>query len=632
MASLDTLWLNNNNISGLPINIDDLAGLILLDITGNPIQSLPNSIGNLSELRHLYMWFNQLSELPASLSNLTELNSLSFAFNQFYDFPDVVASLPNLQQLWINGNYMFCENASVNQDLIPEFLISNGVNDSVYLNIDGLYDQDCGYQLLAPVNEVEISGTSGFRLLSAPVEGKIYSDLLEELWTQGSVGSDLPDGSPNVWTYNNGWDPVVDLDNEWCGPGRGILVYAFADTDYDGEDDLPVTLSVYPDSAQEKFDLNHHHIQFSTLTSTNEWSLLGNPYGLAINIQPLLEDNPNYYSSVYVWDDSMGTYRTHNGVAGDVDLGMIRPFEGFWIQTYEESYSNDTSEYHNEFRFDYDNIITNSYGGASRTTNSEEPITGHAVFTFESGGYASSMYISFSENGDVNLDPADARRMIPMEPKTHLTSMIYESNQSLAINNLPIELLNDYGFPLDVMMLSTTETGYETQEAQINISYETSEVPEGITLALKDQSTGELYFLDGTSIEATIPAKGGFGYPESHLSNYPEVGDAQFRLYVYATMASVEQEIIPEKFALGQPYPNPFNPTTMIGYDLPMDSYVKLDVYDITGRHVAKLVDGVVGAGRQEFKWTSSQLASGIYLIRMETSERIFNRKVTFLK
>jgi hypothetical protein len=97
-------------------------------------------------------------------------------------------------------------------------------------------------------------------------------------------------------------------------------------------------------------------------------------------------------------------------------------------------------------------------------------------------------------------------------------------------------------------------------------------------------------------------------------------------------MASVEQEIIPEKFALAQPYPNPFNPTTMIGYDLPMDSYVKLDVYDITGRHVAKLVDGVVGAGRQEFKWTSSQLASGIYLIRMETSERIFNRKVTFLK
>ena len=94
------------------------------------------------------------------------------------------------------------------------------------------------------------------------------------------------------------------------------------------------------------------------------------------------------------------------------------------------------------------------------------------------------------------------------------------------------------------MMLSTTETGYETQEAQINISYETSGVPEGITLALKDQSTGELYFLDGTSIEAIIPAKGGLGILkvtiqiilkwEMHSSDYMYASDGLCRAGNYS--------------------------------------------------------------------------------------------------
>ena len=50
--------------------------------------------------------------------------------------------------------------------------------------------------ILAPINEHEITGSSGFRFLSSPVSGKVYADLLEELWTQGAEGSDLPESSP----------------------------------------------------------------------------------------------------------------------------------------------------------------------------------------------------------------------------------------------------------------------------------------------------------------------------------------------------------------------------------------------------------------------------------------------------
>ena len=116
------------------------------------------------------------------------------------------------------------------------------------------------------------------------------------------------------------------------------------------------------------------------------------------------------------------------------------------------------------------------------------------------------------------------------------------------------------------------------------------------------------------------------------MSNYPELGESQFTLFVYGLLASVEEDIIPETYALSQAYPNPFNPSTVIGYDLPVDSYVQLDIYDITGRHVSSLIDGMVRAGKQKFTWTTNQLASGIYLVKLVTGGKTFNQKITYLK
>ena len=97
---------------------------------------------------------------------------------------------------------------------------------------------------------VKISGNAGFRMLSAPVSNGTYTDLLSELWTQGMTGSDAAEASgDNVWTWTVGsggagsWSVVSNLGNTMTA-GAGILVYAFADNNYDGTDDLPVTLSV----------------------------------------------------------------------------------------------------------------------------------------------------------------------------------------------------------------------------------------------------------------------------------------------------------------------------------------------------------------------------------------------------
>lgn len=76
---------------------------------------------------------------------------------------------------------------------------------------------------------------------------------------------------------------------------------------------------------------------------------------------------------------------------------------------------------------------------------------------------------------------------------------------------------------------------------------------------------------------------------------------------------------IPSEYVLNQNYPNPFNPSTLIKYQLPKDSRVTIKVYDILGREVATLVDGVESAGYHEVTFDGSRLASGVYFYRLTT-------------
>jgi fibronectin type 3 domain-containing protein len=76
-------------------------------------------------------------------------------------------------------------------------------------------------------------------------------------------------------------------------------------------------------------------------------------------------------------------------------------------------------------------------------------------------------------------------------------------------------------------------------------------------------------------------------------------------------------KVIPTYFDLAQNYPNPFNPATVIKYQLPAFSTVRLSVYDILGREVATLVDGVKEAGFYTATFDGSKVASGIYFTRL---------------
>jgi hypothetical protein len=100
----------------------------------------------------------------------------------------------------------------------------------------------------------------------------------------------------------------------------------------------------------------------------------------------------------------------------------------------------------------------------------------------------------------------------------------------------------------------------------------------------------------------------------------------------------VEEVIqIPEVYALEPNYPNPFNPTTTIRYNLPEGAMVRIMVYDILGREVRTLVNGYVDAGYQSIVWDVTDnggrpVSGGVYIYSIQSDRFNANRKMILLK
>jgi hypothetical protein len=102
-----------------------------------------------------------------------------------------------------------------------------------------------------------------------------------------------------------------------------------------------------------------------------------------------------------------------------------------------------------------------------------------------------------------------------------------------------------------------------------------------------------------------------------------------------------DSQRLPKAFALSQNYPNPFNPMTTISFDVAgtdgENQKIRLEVYDLRGRHVRTLVDRSLPAGTHTVTWDGrngrgERVASGIYLYRLKSEEGLFTKKMTVLE
>ena len=114
------------------------------------------------------------------------------------------------------------------------------------------------------------------------------------------------------------------------------------------------------------------------------------------------------------------------------------------------------------------------------------------------------------------------------------------------------------------------------------------------------------------------------------------IGDS-FGQFFNGMLSSADEVVLPSEFALNQNYPNPFNPSTFIPYDLSQESEVKIEIFDVMGRSVKVLFNGIQSAGKYHQVWNGTDyrgntVGAGVYLYRMITPNEVLMKKMILMK
>lgn len=96
--------------------------------------------------------------------------------------------------------------------------------------------------------------------------------------------------------------------------------------------------------------------------------------------------------------------------------------------------------------------------------------------------------------------------------------------------------------------------------------------------------------------------------------------------------SSVEIEIVPLQFELSQNYPNPFNPSTTIQFSLPVQTQLKINIYNMLGELIKTVSEGMYESGYYNITFDASELSSGTYIYRLESNDFIETKKMLMIK
>jgi len=130
------------------------------------------------------------------------------------------------------------------------------------------------------------------------------------------------------------------------------------------------------------------------------------------------------------------------------------------------------------------------------------------------------------------------------------------------------------------------------------------------------------------------------GWEPKELGGYYTISEERLgipaHLYFYpredSTTFIIDKNKSPWVYLLSQNFPNPFNPTTTIKYQIPELSFVTLKVYDVLGNEIATLVNEENSNGSYEVEFNATTLPSGIYFYRLQAGSFVDTKKMVLMK
>lgn len=185
---------------------------------------------------------------------------------------------------------------------------------------------------------------------------------------------------------------------------------------------------------------------------------------------------------------------------------------------------------------------------------------------------------------------------------------------------------------------------YDSEKIKI-VNVSATELSAGCTFAYNDEAGkikvafagAEPINREGVIANITCEVLQSLDNPADLLSLTDAVVNEGSGSFVIQNRVNSSLNSIPVEFSLSQAYPNPFNPQTMIQYQLPQKSNVALKIYNLYGQEVRTLVQGEKEAGSYEVHWNGrddlgQRVSSGIYIYRIQAGEFMQSRKLTLLK
>ncbi|MEQ9309336.1 MAG: FG-GAP-like repeat-containing protein [Balneolaceae bacterium] len=471
-----------------------------------------------------------------------------------------------------------------------------------------------------------LSGVEGWRLMASPAGKVQYSTILSDLWTQGVSGGDTESGVSNLYYWpatstsisDTNWTSITNMSDS-LKSGLGLLMYVFSDDNgpVTGDAGFPKEI-IFPGSIPQ----TGQNLSSLLNQNTNGWTLLGNPFYQQIDWDNI--SKTDLTNSVYVYDVNAAGWKSWNGFLGSLTDGIIDIYDAFFVQsTSDDAYLQ----------------IPYPSGGSGGEADKVLAINNEVYFFSlelkNDSSLSNKAWFQFSESGEFGIDASDAFQLNPLSSQfVTLASMLNDSTY-LDINSLPL-ITEAFEIPLE---LNTTEPGTHT------LSLKDINFPEEWELELFDSENETSSKLE-EAYSFTIEASKAKNVKVQDVDSPPSIGTitkmrkskaANQRFSIKITPSqTVPNEVgpnIPQQVELQQNYPNPFNPSSIIQFGVPNTSKVRLEVYDLLGRKVATLINGESRiAGRYNVQFNASNLASGLYIYRLQVGNNVLTKKMTLIK
>ncbi|MDP8229195.1 MAG: T9SS type A sorting domain-containing protein, partial [Candidatus Electryoneaceae bacterium] len=470
---------------------------------------------------------------------------------------------------------------------------------------------------------------------------------------------------------------------------EGIEAPIWIDEEHDMEDGLEYSVQ----AVDAEGDLSFWTVPTGVEPHPDGFELTA-PTGWMLVSAPIIPDPPDLEDVFAEWVERELLIIVKNG-AGQVfvpsqnfnNIGQWNPLEGYWIKIV----STDTLLIQGEFISSNTPIpLTEGWNSIaylpmepSPAPEAWEVITDNLIFAKDGHGHFWTLEHDFSNMDDLTAGRGYMLKMSDMD--TLIYPMIARINLPIAMqdgdvlshHNVQVGRGGIYDAREQLSgaftgSINRTPTGQEYRTDQLltrggNDFMPISHCNHSLLLQWENLPAGEIVLLDGDGFESgRVVIEGGqtrigvaaWGEPEQGAAGFSAneplraewrgldsdervplnlvalAGDDTYRTDGFSVMDVIvtDGEKLPVDFGIMNAYPNPFNSRTTIAYQLPEHTSVSIQVFDVSGRVIATLVDGMVEAGRHSVSWNGANVPTGIYFCNMTSSAYTETIKLLLVK